>query len=80
MVHATTPDRETCKTHEYFTILANNLKQNNILHANNVAVLADGIVCEPSNKACMYDECAVCKHKVPGVNGYLQDEVVTYTQ
>ncbi|KAI0216563.1 hypothetical protein LSAT2_031441, partial [Lamellibrachia satsuma] len=58
--------------------MANKLKQHNILHTCNVEVLAGGIVCEPSNKACMNDECSVCKHNVPEVNGLQQDEMVTY--
>ena len=79
VVHPTTQDRETCqcKTHKNLTIMANKLKQYNILHTSNVEVLTDDIVCEPSNKAFMYDEYAVCKHNVPEVNGFLEDEMLS---
>ena len=82
VVHPTTQDRETCqcKTRENLSIIANKLKQHNTLHTSNVEVLADGILCEPSNKACEYDECAFCKRIVPEVSWFLQDEMVTYTQ
>jgi len=56
-------DRNTClcKLCENSQFMFEALKKANAIEANNITKIVESIVCDPKNKACMFDDCDKCK-------------------